>query len=500
MWTTTMRVLAVLLPSAAAVRFALASRGGQYFDWDEHRYGFSTLMLERLRHGDAGGALDILFRYPEHPGFKNPRPRPRRAAPGDQSGPADSDMRLTSGEWLPAFAFSLSSVASIALTYALGRRAGASERESLLAAVLMFASTSMLMHARHFFPYDTALALGLLAAWVAMNPVDRAVDSAGAGLLAGAAFSTYFGYWLLAVAVLALHVSRHAASPGGWVRRIALFGAGFVAVPVLLLIASDMRNRPLLQVARRFAGTVTHGEFAEGWSLPWAFFWQAEGLLLLIVLAGIGLSLLSPTTRAVRWAAAAAVVYAGLVVGSNVLHRFVVYDRLARQMWPFMCLAAAAGLARIDDGRWISGRRAYLVYGAVIGLFVFNSAPLLTQRYPRDIVHEVLARYGVDAVAFDTSLLHTADSATGFFFPAVAPGSAKRYLLVNARDIWFEGEPGSRTLAEGRVIATWRHPRQLPLLQYHGYTPGQRRFMRSTDASIRLIDRGGDPAVTIDQR
>ena len=48
-----MRVLAVLLPSAAAVRFALAIRGGQYFDWDEHR-------LERLRQDDAGGALDIL--------------------------------------------------------------------------------------------------------------------------------------------------------------------------------------------------------------------------------------------------------------------------------------------------------------------------------------------------------------------------------------------------------------------------------------------------------
>ena len=68
----------------------------------------------------------------------------------------------------------------------------------------------------------------------------------GPEFLAGAAFSTYFGYWLLAVAVLALHVSRHAASPGRWVRRIALYGAGFVVVPGLILIASDMRNRPLL--------------------------------------------------------------------------------------------------------------------------------------------------------------------------------------------------------------------------------------------------------------
>jgi hypothetical protein len=500
MWTTTMRALAVLLSSAAAIRLALASRGGQYFDWDEHRYGFSTLMLERLRHGDAGGALDILFRYPDHPGFKILGLGPAGLHQAINADRAITDMRQPSGEWLPAFAFSLSSVAAIALTYALGRRAGASERESLLAAALMFASTSMLMHARHFLPYDTALALGLLAAWVAINPADRAVDSAGAGFLAGAAFSTYLGYWLLAVTVLALHLFRHAVSPGRCVRRVALYGAGFAVVPGLILIAGHMRNRPLLRMTRRFAGAVTHGEFAEGWSLPWAFFWRAEGFLLLIVLAGIVLSLLRPTMRAARWAAAAALVYAGLVLGSNVMQRFVVYDRLARPMWPFMCLAAAAGLARIDGGRWIAGRRAYLLYGAAIGLAAINSAPLITQRYPRDIVHEVFARYGADAVAFDMSLLHTADSASGFFFPAAAPGPAKRYLLVNARDIWFEGGPGSKTLSEGRVIATWRHPRQLPLLQYHGYTPDQRRFMRSTDASIRLIDRGAEPAVTIDRR
>jgi hypothetical protein len=46
MWTP-MRLLAVLLPSAAALRFVLASRGGQYVDWDGPRPGFSTLMRFR---------------------------------------------------------------------------------------------------------------------------------------------------------------------------------------------------------------------------------------------------------------------------------------------------------------------------------------------------------------------------------------------------------------------------------------------------------------------
>lgn len=199
----------------------------------------------------------------------------------------------------------------------------------------------------------------------------------------------------------------------------------------------------------------------------------------------------TPAGRGVRWSAAAASIYAGLVIGSNVLHRFVVYDRLAKPTWPFMCLAAAAGIAGIDNGRWLAGRRAGWLYAVVFGLFVMNSAPLLTQRYPRDIVHEVLDRYGADAVTFDTSLEHIADSASGFFFPAAPPAPSKRFVLLNARDIWFEGEPGVRPPPEGRVIATWRHPRQLRFMQYHGYTPAQRAFMRTADVSMQLVDRGG---------
>ena len=128
MWTP-IRVLAVLLPSAAALRFVLAIRGGQFFDWDEHRYGFSTLMFERLRAGDLGGVLDILSRYPEHPGFKIFGLGPAALQQALHPGQPISDMRQATGEWLTAFVFSLSSVCAIGLTYAVGRRAGASERE-----------------------------------------------------------------------------------------------------------------------------------------------------------------------------------------------------------------------------------------------------------------------------------------------------------------------------------------------------------------------------------
>ena len=186
--------------------------------------------------------------------------------------------------------------------------------------------------------------------------------------------------------MLGVHVLWHPSSLVGRARRLAVGAVGFAIAPGLLIAASSLRNRPLLQLSRRFAATITHGEYAEGWSLPWAFFWQAEGIVLVIALAGIGLLLWRSTARGLRWAAAAAAIYAGLVVGSDLLHRFVVYDRLARPMWPFMCLAAAAGFAAVDEGRWLAGRRAFWSLRIVLGLFLINSAPLFTQRYPRDVV------------------------------------------------------------------------------------------------------------------
>jgi hypothetical protein len=489
-----MRMLGVLLSAATVVRLVLVCRGGQYFDWDEYRYGFSTLMLERLRQGDAGGALDILFRYPEHPLFKAFGVAPAALQHLLGAGGRISDMRYPAGEWLPAFVFSLSSVCSIGLTYAVGGRAGASRQESLLAAFLMFASTSMLMHARHFFPYDLALALMMLALWCALSPRERAVDSLNAGMLAGAGFATYLGFWLLPIVVMLVHVWWRPARPVARLRRAALFGLGLVVVPGLLIAVSALRNRPLVQLTRVFSRTVTSGDFAEGWSLPWAFFWHAEGGVLLFVLAGTILALRHRSPRGVRWAAAAIATCTGLAIWSNVLHRFVVYDRLARQMWPFLCLAAAAGIANVQDGRWLRGPRAGWLYGALTALFIVNSWPLFTQRYPRDIIHEVIARYGADAVAFDTNLQHTVDSTSGLFFPSEPRGGAKRYVLVNARDLWFRGEPATRPLPPGRVIASWRHPRELRFLQYHGYTALQRAFVRSADVSMRLIDRSEDSA------
>jgi hypothetical protein len=136
----------------------------------------------------------------------------------------------------------------------------------------------------------------LLAVWVALSPSDRMADSLGAGVLAGAAFSTYFGYWLLAAVVFGVHVLWQPAAVGGpersavkrsalrRLRRATFCGLGLVVVPGMLVAASAIPNRPLLPAARRFAASVTHRELPKAGRCPGRF-WHAEGLLLLIVAA-----------------------------------------------------------------------------------------------------------------------------------------------------------------------------------------------------------------------
>src|SRR4029453_5065674 len=96
-----------------------------------------------------------------------------------------SDMRYQTGEWLPAFLLSLSSVCSIGLAYAIARATGASDDEGFAAALLMFASTNMIVHATHFFPYDAAMAMLLGAIWLVLDDRPRPLRWIAGGILAG---------------------------------------------------------------------------------------------------------------------------------------------------------------------------------------------------------------------------------------------------------------------------------------------------------------------------
>ena len=493
-----------LMLTAALLRFMLVMRGGQYFDWDEVRYGGSaTWMFAYVSTGHFREALDMLLRAPDHPAFRIiglPLAFFHVASAWSTALPI-TEMRYPTGEWLPAFLLSLASVCSIGLTYALALRAGASRRESFLAASLMFTSSSMLIYAQHFLPYDTSLAMLLLALWIAMKDTRPLWRSLTVGLLCGFAFLTYEGYWLMAAVVGGLHVLRNPRRPSVIVLRAGLFSAGAAFVPALLIAAGYSSGRPFVQAVERFSRSAVNGDFSEGWSLPWAYLWHAEHFFLIVYVLGMLAALVHGIRRRnqdnrLMWLSAAVVVYLGLVVGSNLLHRWVVYDRLARQMLPFACLAAAAGIAHLGNGRLMRGIPALALYVVFTVLFTMNVAPLMAQRYPREIARDAIRQYGAANVRLETIVAHSDDATVPIFLPlqadrADSPAAARRYVLLNAKDIWVpDGASKAASPPAGTVLFAVRHPRQLPIMQYHGYRPEERAFLRSIDLSIKLIDTG----------
>ncbi len=128
-------------------------------------------------------------------------------------------------------------------------------------------------------------------------------------------------------------------------------------------------------------------------------------------------------------------------------------------------------------------------------LFVMNCLPLIEQRFPREVVGELVRTYGDGNVRLDSTILNSVDDTVPLFLPLnrdrAGSGSngSERYVLLNSKDIWVAAEPIRwKPPPVGRTVFAAKHPRQLLSMQYHGYTPEQRAFLRTLDFSMRLID------------
>lgn len=492
--------MVAIIAASILIRLALVWRGGQYFDWDENRYQSGVGIFELLSTGNLRAAAGILLTTPDHPLFRLVAIGPAffQVVSAFGTGHALADARHPAGEWLAASVLSLFSVISIVLVYAIARRAGGSRREGTIAMLLMAASGTILIHARHLFPYDAAMAVALLALWIGLTPDDRPRHSIAAGVIASLGFLIYTGYWLIAALVVTLHVFHGRASYSTVCRRGFLSAIGLSIPLAVLLAAAAFTSHPLGQEIVATSRGITSGVFAEAWSLPWTYFWYAQPGITLVSLAGIAAALWNRSAQSARraciWLLAALGIYAGLIAGANVFHRFVVYERLAKQMIPFLCLASAAGWTTVWPER--SGRGWWPAIGAAIvaTLFVVDVLPLWRQQFPREIVMSTVQRYGAEHVALARTVLGASDATAALFLPLEPPnadgtGEGKRYVVLNGYDIWPETDRFRAVPPPpGAVVFSTPHPRQLRALQFQGFTPTQRAYLRTTDVSIRVID------------
>lgn len=444
-------LLLVLLVSVL-LRVDLVRSGGQYYWPDEMAYDDARAIVAALAKTDYASVFERLDRY-------GPMLFKVVAVV-----PATIESYTGENPLVPAVFFAMFSVGNIALAGRIAKRLGASDVEALWVSMLLAMSSSWFYFARHLLPYDLAMTFALMAVYIGVRPGASLRRSFASGLVAACAFFAYNGYWTMSAVVPLLAA---AAWPRPW-RQALLRGmvstAGVFTTAGVIIGSDVMLGGRLIRSYRTFGAMVSQGEYQEGWRLPFEYLWHAEHGLLIVWLAGLGWCLV--TVR--HWSASPVVrvgltgslaVCAALTVTSTAVHVFVVYGRLARQLVPFFCLLAACMLGRV----WMSQRRVVraLVPATLVVLAaqsVANFQQPLKQTFPDDLER----KYG--------------------------PSHESDLIWVNVEHIY--PEPRKIVLGSDVVLIHQApHPLEFFPYQYEGYTPAQRRLLRSTDIRMRILAR-----------
>ena len=151
----------------------------------------------------------------------------------------------------------------------IARRLGGSRDQAFFAALLATGSTALLYMARHLTSYDLALMFGLIGVCVAVRRPSTSMSSVLTGIWAVATFLAYAGAWSLAAAACAIHV-LDAISLRDGIRRATLMMLGMTTVVTAMIIGYRWAGISWVDSLRAFAGTITQGDFSEGWWLPFA--------------------------------------------------------------------------------------------------------------------------------------------------------------------------------------------------------------------------------------
>ncbi len=371
--------LGFIILVSAALRILLVLRGGtsQFYWPDEARILRTWVVLKLLMLHNPGGALDYVVHIepytPSHWFYTIlaiPFALVQAAYMWLRHIPLDTET-VKSNLLVMAMGTCLFSVVCIFLVYLIAKRVGADEFESLAAAGLTATSTAMFYYSRHLFPYDAGMALALLALWVGIKQGSLS-RSFASGLIAGIAFSTYNGIWPMAGLALVVHTLYFRPTFVEFLKRSLVAAGGLVLPYALIEVLARLRGMPSYIFGMRgFMGAEIMGGFDEGWKFPTIYLWDCEKLILIIwvVLAVIAFR------RSWMWLSLVLGTYVFLALPSH-LHIVPVYGRTARELVPFLCLAAAAGLARLP--RRVSG--AVLVL--VVAIFAINIAVPFRQHFP----------------------------------------------------------------------------------------------------------------------
>jgi hypothetical protein len=444
-------VISILLLSLI-LRWILIFRGGQYYNSDETRYEVSREAAQSLMQGNFGEALKQFTFSPEHLGFKVIGLLP--ALVEQVTGPSLA---------MPAMFFSFFSVLNLYLIFLLSRATSESPTAPLFALAFAASSQSLLYYSRHLIPYDTSLSFGLLALYFPLVRDKTVRTSFLCGTLSFLAFITYNGYWPLAGFAMLAHTLLHGRTMSSILRKGIITGLGFVVPLGILIGAMLLSGRDMISAYQLFARSITQGLLEEAWSIPFEYFWYAEGVLFPILAALALLAVIYPhrdRRYMYLWAGGILFIYLCLVIPS-LLHYFVVYARLARQMLPFLALLAAHGLMQLHDR--VASRRpvTQLIFLGIFMQAAWNFSAAYHVGFPRDFATEAQVRFP----GFEFSSKRLAYGA-----PVICQNNG--YMIENTK--FYVAPPERIPQVKGLLLLSAPHPTNFQPYLYEGDPPNLR--------------------------
>ena len=456
-------VIGILILSLI-LRWILILRGGQYFNSDETRYEVSLAAARLIWQGQLGEALRQFTISPEHLGFK-------------VAGliPALTEPIVGPSLVLPAIFFSFFSVLNLYLIYLLSRRFQTSSKESVYALFFAASCLSLLYYSRHLFPYDLAMTFGLMALYLGLerNPTARA--SLACGGLSFLCFITYNGYWPLAGFASMANILIKREEFIKLIRKAIFTSIGFITPLLLLILAMLWSGTDMISAYRLFATSITQGSFQEGWSLPFEYFWYTEYTIILLMGA---LSILAIVRQFKNrsdmkiWVAGLLFIYLCLAIPS-VLHYFVVYARLARQLIPFIVLLAAQGLVQLEDRTAYGRTITHFIFAVVLLQAAWNFAQAYKIGFPRDFAAEAQVRFP----DFEFSSKRLAYGA-----PVICQFNG--YIIENTK--FYVAPPERIPRVSGQILLSELHPTNFQPYLYEGDPPDFRQAYRALKLRMKL--------------
>ena len=465
-------VIGILLLSLV-LRWALIFKGGQYYFPDESRYQKSLDIAVSILAGGYEQALSFATNGIAHLGFE---------LLGIIPALIESFFRLPSVT--PALLFSFFSILSLYLIWKIALRIGMSDGEAQFALFVAACSHSLLYFSRHLLPYDTALFFGLLALYFGLSGKPTLKTFLFSGGLSFLCFATYIGYWAFAGFTLVFPTLFHAGKKLSFFQRAFFTFMGFIS-PVILLavLMSAISSVNIFRDYFDFAQTVAQGSYSEGWILPFEYFWYAEYTLMLFLVSFCLYAMINASRDNLKdfvtGISGVIFIYLCFAIPSTLLHSFVVYGRLSRQLIPFLVLASTQGFFMLLKKTRYPKQIVVIVVIVLCTQAIINYHRSYEIIYPREFIKKVQEH----RPSFRMSLKRTNPGA-----PAIC--KYKDLIITNAKYIY----PLPETLPDIHDTALMYTPHPINFLpyQYEGHTPEERQILRSANINIELYQVDAD--------